>query len=762
MSNDLPTLDQTPHLRETDRGRFVIDILLRHWMLVLALVVLGAGVGIGGGLALHTVHREYAAQTDLAVKQTFWQSPALSNLDTKAFGEATPTNLVNRLDTLALSRDVAQALVQDSLAGGSNGGAVTTDAELDAQARAIEAAIKIEPFNEKGLLRLTVYSVTSPEDALRLADYAARGLIDHTQIQRLDEQQEAYDLVKRQIDEVGAQLDTADGKAWDFREKMGFKTDEQAWIDIERKNNELLDAQGMAAELQVRIADIDTQLASNTEALPEALGNVTEGVVKGLLEELDGLRQSEIGLSIVWKPGYPELDELQAAIDEKKEAVMAAINELKGGAGGSGLWEQRQDLYRRKVQLQTDLMMHSVRAASLQKIVDDFSKGLPELAEKSHTYAQLSRESERLRTQFEKLNEKEFELRTAMRRGTATVERRNAAVLLPPSQGRNAPVTATGLLGGLVGLVIAISYAMLRELNDTSIRTTAQVAYYLKREVIGTVPEMHFTGGSRKNRRNGAYVVSTSQEQVDPCVVTQHDPKSPVSEAYRSLRTNFQFATLQHEPKSIMVTSSVPGEGKTTTAANFAVTLADLGKRVVLVDTDLRRPNVHHVMKMPREKGLADVLRGQASLEEVIRPTAAENLWMISSGRVPPNPSELIGSETMTRVMEELKARFDLVVCDAPSTLVVTDPVVLATRVDTILLVVAASRARRETIQRAIKVLETANTPIAGVVLNGIKATSRHYYYYYYYYDERAHDRRHRRHGVLPAGASGAARGGQV
>jgi capsular exopolysaccharide synthesis family protein len=348
-----------------------------------------------------------------------------------------------------------------------------------------------------------------------------------------------------------------------------------------------------------------------------------------------------------------------------------------------------------------------------------------------------------------------------MRRGTATVERRNPASLISPAKGRNAPLTATGLLGGLIGLVASIGYSMLRELNDTTIRTTAQVGYYLKQEVVGTVPEMRFSGNRRKNRRDGAYVVSTEQEQVDPCVVTQHDPKSPVSEAYRSLRTNFQFATLQHEPKSIMVTSSVPGEGKTTTAANFAVTLADLGKRVVLVDTDLRRPNVHHVMKMPREKGLADVLRGQVSLEEVVRPTAAENLWMISSGRVPPNPSELIGSQTMTQVMEALKERFDVVVCDAPSTLVVTDPVVLATRVDTILLVVAAARARRETIQRALKVLESTNTPISGVVLNGIKATSRHYYYYYYYYDERGADRRHRGHRVVPA-ATGAARGGNA
>lgn len=762
MSADLPTLDEAPHPRETDRGRFVIDILLRHWVLVLVFAIGGMVIGVGVGLVLHRVRLEYAATADLAVKPTFWQSHALENLANDVFGETTPTALVNRLDMHALTRDVAEAIVQDDLANGANGGSLTTDGELDARARVIESAIRIEPNDAKATLQVTVYSPKSPDDALKLAEYVSRGLIDHTQLQRLDEQKQAYDLVKQQIDETRSQLDEADRRAWDFREKMGFKTDEQVWVDIERKNSELTDAQVMVVEIEQRITEIDSELAANTEKIPDVLGNVTEGVVQGLLEDLDELRQQEIGLSVIWKPGYPELDRLQAEIDEKKDAILISINELKGGTGGSGLWEERQDLYRQKVQLKTDLMTQSVRAASLRKMVDEFSKGLPALADQSFTYTQLSLESEQLRTQFNKLLEKEFELRTAMRRGTATVERRTAPTPLPPSQGRNAPITAWGLIGGLVGLVISLSLAMLRELNDTSIRTPEQVTYYLKREVIGTVPEMNFSGTRRKGSRGGAYVVSTEEGQVDPCVVTQHDPKSPVSEAYRSLRTNFQFATLQHEPKSIMVTSSVPGEGKTTTAANFAVTLADLGKRVVLVDTDLRRPNVHHVMKMPREKGLADVLRGQASLEEVIRPTPVENLWMISSGRVPPNPSELIGSETMTKIMEELDARFDIVVCDAPSTLVVTDPVVMATRVDTILLVVAANNARRETIQRAVKVLETANTPIAGVVLNGIKATSRHYYYYYYYYDERAHGRRRGRgHVAVPVAVSGA-RGGRA
>ena len=755
MPTGLPRLDQPHSPQEADRGRFVIDLLVRHWRLVASCVTVGAVAGAAAGMVMHEVRNEYAAQADLVVKPSYWQSPALSTLDTNVFGETTPRTLVNRLDTSALARDVVDGLLQDDLANGRAGGELTNDRELDARAAAIERSIAIEPYDEKGVLRVVTYSTTGSDEALRLAEYTARALIDHTQLQRLDEQVQAYSAVLQQIDESRTQLDEAESQQWNYREQMGFRTHEQVWEDIELKNGELQDALGMVGELSGRIAEIDQQLEQNSARIPEVLGNVTEAVVQDLLEQLDELRSEELELSVVWKPGYPELDRLQAEIDEKKEAVLMAIGELRGGTGGSGLWEERQELYRQKLDLKSQLMSYSVRAASLRSTVEEYSKSLPQLADQSFEYTQLAHESAQLRTQFDKLLEKEFELRTAMRRGTATVERRSAPILLPASQGRSAPLTAWTMIGGIIGLVGSLGFTMLREMSNTSIRSVADVSHYIKIEVIGTIPEMRFSNARATKRRKAAYVVNTREAEVEPSVVTQHDPKSPVSEAYRSLRTNFQFATLQHEPRTIMVTSSVPAEGKTTTAVNFAVTMADLGKRVVLVDTDLRRPNVHHVLRMQREKGLADVLRGQASLADVIRPTATGNLWMISSGRVPPNPSELIGGEGMAKVMEALRGQFDLVVCDAPSTLVVTDPVVLATRVESVLLVIAANRARRETIQRAVKVLESTNTPIAGVVLNGIKATARHYYYYYYYYDDRTRERRSRSRPIVPAAAGG-------
>ena len=159
---------------------------------------------------------------------------------------------------------------------------------------------------------------------------------------------------------------------------------------------------------------------------------------------------------------------------------------------------------------------------------------------------------------------------------------------------------------------------------------------------------------------------------------------------------------------------------------------------VLLPDTDLRRPNVHRVLKMQRGPGLADVLREGVYLNSVLRPTRVDNLSIISSGRVPPNPSELIGSDRMARHMKRLGSQFDLVICDAPSILVVTDPVLLATYVATVVLTVSVNNARRETIQRACKLMQTAHANVADVVLNGLDATRRHYSYYFYYYDDAA------------------------
>jgi capsular exopolysaccharide synthesis family protein len=439
-----------------------------------------------------------------------------------------------------------------------------------------------------------------------------------------------------------------------------------------------------------------------------------------------------------FEPDAPALEPLQEKIDFQTQVVMSALSDLEKRDGEGDFWAERKDLYKQRFDAELEIANLDIQAGAHKRRYSELERNLPEIFVQSREYETLKHKAEEMRGQLDGMLDKEFQISMSIQRDGATVERR-AGVQVVPTYGRiPRPLWMSILAGAAVGFIIGLALALMREAMDTSIQSIEDANRYIGLEVIGTIPEMKFGKGKRRRNKGGTYVVSTDEEQIDACIVTQHDPKSPVSEAYRSFRTNFQFATIKKRPKTVMITSAVPGEGKTTTAVNFAVTMADRGMRVLIVDTDLRRPNVHRVLKMERGPGLADVLRERIPVKNVIRPTRVENLWIISSGRVPPNPSELIGSERMKKLMEELGQTFDFVVCDAPSILVVTDPVLLATHVDSVALVVSVKYAKRETIQRAKKLLETGNPAVAGVVLNALEATRRHYYYYYYYYDDRA------------------------
>ncbi|GAB7387955.1 CpsD/CapB family tyrosine-protein kinase [Bacillaceae bacterium] len=215
-------------------------------------------------------------------------------------------------------------------------------------------------------------------------------------------------------------------------------------------------------------------------------------------------------------------------------------------------------------------------------------------------------------------------------------------------------------------------------------------------------------------------------------LITYLDPKSPVSEAYRTLRTNIQFAGVDREVKSILVTSSAPSEGKSTTIANLAVVLAQAEKRVVLIDADLRKPMIHHFFHCPSMPGLSHLLTGQRKLDEVKIPSFVKGLELIPSGPIPPNPAELLGSQRMRQLLQELSAEYDHVLVDAPPVLAVTDAQLLASQVDGVLLVVHAGKTDKEAAVKAKELLVNVQAKILGVVLNGRKIKGEGYYYYYY------------------------------
>lgn len=217
-------------------------------------------------------------------------------------------------------------------------------------------------------------------------------------------------------------------------------------------------------------------------------------------------------------------------------------------------------------------------------------------------------------------------------------------------------------------------------------------------------------------------------------LITKTAPKSPISEQYRTIRTNIQFSSVDEELRSIVVTSSGPGEGKSTTVANLAVVFAQQGKRVLLVDSDLRKPTTHYTFQLMNNIGLTSVLTKQANLHDAIRETDVENLHILTSGPIPPNPSELLASNAMKQLLDDVYEIYDLVLFDAPPILAVTDAQVLANLTDGSILVTSSETTDKDAALKAKELLENTKSKLLGAILNNKKITNDTSYYYYYSY----------------------------
>lgn len=214
-------------------------------------------------------------------------------------------------------------------------------------------------------------------------------------------------------------------------------------------------------------------------------------------------------------------------------------------------------------------------------------------------------------------------------------------------------------------------------------------------------------------------------------LISVADKSSQISEQYRTIRTNIQFAlSADQQIQTIVVTSSGPSEGKSTTAANLAVVLADSGQKVLLIDADMRKPTVHETFSLLNSNGLSMVLTTKHSVLESIQPSGIENLTILTSGPKPPNPSELLGSARMDRVIEEARGHYDTIIFDMPPIVAVTDAQLMASRADGTILVVRENVTRKESLAKAKELLAMVQARVLGVVYNGIQKTKDQDYYY--------------------------------
>lgn len=218
-------------------------------------------------------------------------------------------------------------------------------------------------------------------------------------------------------------------------------------------------------------------------------------------------------------------------------------------------------------------------------------------------------------------------------------------------------------------------------------------------------------------------------------LIVENNPKSPIAEAYRTLRTNIQFTSFDDKLKVILVTSSGPSEGKTTTAGNLALSFSQTGKKVLVIDCDLRKPSVHKKFQISNTAGLSNILVGENEFADTVN-KYSDNLWIIPSGTIPPNPSEMLMSKKFKNFIDEMREKFDYIIIDTPPVIAVTDAQILSTEADGCILVVSSGEAQREAVQKSRELLENVNAKILGVVLNKMDLKSRGSYGYYYYYGE--------------------------
>jgi capsular exopolysaccharide synthesis family protein len=300
------------------------------------------------------------------------------------------------------------------------------------------------------------------------------------------------------------------------------------------------------------------------------------------------------------------------------------------------------------------------------------------------------------------------------------------SVVRPPST-PTAPVSPKPArnvaLGLVLGLMLGLGAALLRDLLDTSIRSERDVKEVTEDTVIGGI----------------GYDADSAKRPL----IVQSDPHGPRAEAFRALRTNLQFIDAATHPKSMTFTSSLPGEGKTTTTANLAISMAAAGSRVCVVEGDLRRPRMLAYMGMEGSVGLTNVLIGQADLADVLQPFGSSNIQVLGAGQIPPNPSELLGSEAMARTVRELEGMFDYVIIDAPPLLPVTDAAVLSTITGGTVVVVGCDIVHKEQLTRGLESLKAVNGNVLGLVVNRIptKGADAESYYYHEGYAPQAPDR---------------------
>ena len=464
-----------------------------------------------------------------------------------------------------------------------------------------------------------------------------------------------------------------------------------------------------------------------------------------------------------------QLSQLEGRLKEGEEHLRKFSDEVKGIRLAEPIQKKLVDLEFQLVAFLQRYTDKHPQVIQLKEQIKDLEAQLAGFSGQELEYARLAREVEVNKKLYDMLKEKLEEARITEAQKVSDVSIVDPAVMPRSPVG---PQKKTGILiGGIMGLILGIGLAFMFETLDTSIGTIEDVENLLKLPVLGVIPSVPGGFKAEKNifekfKRKFLPSIPTDAEESYIRLVVHHKSNSPIAEAYRNLRTNLKLGPSQ---KTFLITSAGPREGKTTILANLGLTIAQKGVKTLLVSSDLRRPALAKTFGIKREPGLneiiagtvnledalrniSDIMLGDIQLDEIIKTPGIENIWILPAGHLPFNPAEVLGSKDMSKLIEELKKRFDVILFDSPPVLPVTDASLLAPKMDSTVICYEIGRTARAALLRAKIQLESTGAKISGVVLNHIApqtetmAAYPYYYRYKYgYYGKEESDKKHKR-----------------
>ncbi|MCK5032575.1 MAG: polysaccharide biosynthesis tyrosine autokinase [Calditrichia bacterium] len=559
---------------------------------------------------------------------------------------------------------------------------------------------------------------------------------------------ELREFLEEQIEKKGEELKRAeeDLREYQEREKVASLDDETTQL-VERfahAETMLQEAQIELNSAQERKQSLVNQIEERKISLQDDLSEISTpyliSLQNQLAEAVAEKSKYEIALrSEISNPNKLSFESQVKGYDDKINAIRDKLKEesqkIQSSSMVKDVFQLSQGLITNLLETETEIKSLIAKIGALQGVVSDYDYKLESLPDKILQLARLERKRKVQETTFILMKTKleETKIQEAGQSKNVSILDEAIAPLFPVKPNKKLNL----LLGALIGLGLGVAITFLKEYFDDSLKSPEEIEK-LGFNLLAAIPKIEVDEVEKKAQKKWELTDSGDARQIESRLITHFDPRSPVSEAYRTLRTNLQFSKIESSIKSILVTSSGPKEGKSTSIANLAITLAQMGSKVVLVDTDLRRPVIHSIFGHKKEEGLTNYMMDQIPIEKVIKGTIIDNLKIITSGVLPPNPSELLGSKKMEDLIAYLKENFDLILFDSPPVIAVTDAAVLSTKVDCVFLVVSSGQTNKDAIARATTLLENVKARVLGVVLNNVDYDnnygSSYYQYYHYYY----------------------------